>query len=266
MPFTLAPKTSCVAEAPKRKLCGVFILASLKTMFLWANMGATAQEVLKIPVANTPAVATYSIVAFDPIQKEWGIAVQSKFVAVGAVVPWAQSHVGAIATQSFANVAYGPEGLQLLKSGKSASDVVKILTDGDPYRDLRQIGVVDAKGNVATFTGLKTMAWAGGRTGKNYAVQGNVLAGPGVVDAMAMSFEQTKGDFGDRLIQALEAGEAAGGDRRGRQSAALLIVKKNGGYGGQNDRYRDLRVDDHPEPIKELQRVYQSHKVLFPAN
>lgn len=254
------------AVVPKSKLCSVFIMATSKVMLLLANMGAAAQEVLKIPVANIPAVATYSIVAFDPIKKEWGIAVQSKFVAVGAVVPWAQSNVGAIATQSFANVAYGPVGLQLLKSGKSASDVVKILTDGDPNRDLRQIGVVDAQGNVATFTGLKTMAWAGGRTGKNYAVQGNVLAGPGVVDAMAMSFEQTRGDFGDRLIQALEAGEAAGGDRRGRQSAALLIVKKNRGYGGQNDRYRDLRVDDHPDPIKELQRVYQSHQVLFPAN
>jgi uncharacterized Ntn-hydrolase superfamily protein len=223
-----------------------------------------AQENSEIP-PHVPTVATYSIVAFDPIKKQWGIAVQSKFVAVGAVVPWAQSEAGAIATQAFANVTYGPNGLDLLASGKSASEVVKILTDRDSNRDHRQLGVVDAQGGVATFTGLKAMEWAGGKTGKNYAVQGNILAGPSVVNAIATAYEQATGDFGERLIQALEAGEKAGGDRRGRQSAALLIVKKNAGYAGQNDRYRDLRVDDHPDPINELLRIYNSHKVLFPT-
>jgi uncharacterized Ntn-hydrolase superfamily protein len=249
-------------KSQKKHVVLWMVLVSMGLISLASRL-AVAQETLEVS-PHVPTVATYSIVAFDPQNKQWGVAVQSKFVAVGAVVPWAQSGVGAIATQAFANVTYGADGLDLLASGKSASEVVKILTDRDSNRDLRQLGVVDAQGGVATFTGLKAMEWAGGKTGKNYAIQGNILAGPGVVNAMATAYEQARGDFGERLIQALDAGEKAGGDRRGRQSAALLIVKKNAGYAGQNDRYRDLRVDDHTDPINELLRIYNSHKTLFP--
>lgn len=215
--------------------------------------------------ATTPVVATYSIVAYDPAAGEWGVAVQSKFIAVGAVVPWARAEVGAIATQAFANTTYGPEGLKMLAEGMTAEQVIEKLTAADAQKDLRQIGIVDAAGRAATYTGARCMEWAGGKTGKGYAVQGNILAGPGVIEAMAAGYEKAEGDLGERLIAALEAGEAAGGDRRGRQSAALLIVKKNGGYAGLNDRYRDLRVDDHPQPIEELRRIYRLHREVFPA-
>lgn len=211
-------------KSQKKHVVLWMVLVSMGLISLASRL-AVAQETLEVS-PHVPTVATYSIVAFDPQNKQWGVAVQSKFVAVGAVVPWAQSGVGAIATQAFANVTYGADGLDLLASGKSASEVVKILTDRDSNRDLRQLGVVDAQGGVATFTGLKAMEWAGGKTGKNYAIQGNILAGPGVVNAMATAYEQARGDFGERLIQALDAGEKAGGDRRGRQSAALLIVEK----------------------------------------
>jgi uncharacterized Ntn-hydrolase superfamily protein len=208
-------------------------------------------------------VATFSIVAFDPERKQWGVAVQSKFLAVGAVVPWAEAGKGAIATQAWANTTYGPQGLAMLAAGKSAREVVEALTAKDPRSARRQLGVVDAQGNAASFTGEACMAWAGGRTGKHYCVQGNILAGEDVVEAMAKGYEEAQGSFAERLIASLRAGQAAGGDKRGRQSAALYIVRERGGYSGFNDRAVDLRVDDHKSPIEELERLYQMHRRIF---
>ena len=207
--------------------------------------------------------STFSIVACDPSQSEVGVAVQSKFLAVGAAVPWVIGGVGAIATQAWANTTYGPRGLALLEEGKSPEQVVGLLTDSDEQRDDRQIGIVDASGRSATFTGKGCMDWAGGRCGDNFAAQGNILAGASVVDAMAESFAKTRGCLADRLIAALRAGQSRGGDRRGKQSAALYIGKPAGGYGGFNDRYVDLRVDDHPDPIEELARILELHKLYF---
>jgi uncharacterized Ntn-hydrolase superfamily protein len=199
--------------------------------------------------------ATFSIVGYDPDRKEWGVAVASKFLAVGSVVPWAQAEVGAVATQSYANVPFGPKGLDLMGKGKSAEEAVKELTDADDGRDQRQVGMVDAKGNAATYTGKKCNPWAGGKTGKHYAVQGNILTGPEVVDAMAKAFEEARGPLAWRLMDALAAGDKAGGDKRGKQSAAVYVVRPKAGYGGGNDRYIDFRVDDHQEPIPELARI-----------
>ena len=211
-------------------------------------------------------VATFSIIGSDPDTGELGVAVQSKFVAVGAVVPWARAGIGAVATQSFANVNYGHEGLDLLKKGKSPKEVIKLLTEADSAKDYRQVGVLNADGDSANFTGKKCMQWAGGMSGKNFTVQGNILANKNVITEMAMSFTQSEGKapLAQRLIDALKAGQAAGGDKRGRQSAALLVVKGDWGYGGNNDRFRDLRVDEHETPIRELQRVYEKHIKLFP--
>ncbi len=214
--------------------------------------------------AGEPVVATFSIVAYDPVTKELGVAVQSKFIAVGSVVPWAKAGVGAVATQSYANTAYGPKALDLMSQGVEPEKVMALLTDIDRRAEVRQVGLVDAKGRSATFTGEKCNAWAGGLKGENFACQGNILASEDVVKNMAKSFQESKGDLGERLIAALEAGQAAGGDSRGMQSAALLIVRDGWGYGGYNDRYRDLRVDDHAEPIKELKRVYDLHRDIFP--
>jgi len=208
-------------------------------------------------------LCTFSIVAFDPETGDLGVAVQSKFLAAGAVVPWAQADVGAIATQSWANTTYGPKGLELLRKGLSAQEVVEALIAEDEGRDLRQVGIVDAKGNAAAFTGKDCFEWAGHVVGENYACQGNILAGPQVVEAMAEAFEKAQGELARRLVAALEAGQAAGGDRRGQQSAALLVVREKGGYGGFNDRYVDLRVDDHPEPIKELKRLLGLYELYF---
>lgn len=215
-------------------------------------------------VGDSPPVATFSIVAHDPKTGELGIAVQSKFVAVGSVVPWAKAGVGAIATQSFANTTYGPRGLELLAAGTDPATVLATLTAADPQRDRRQVGLVNAKGEAATFTGKGCLAWAGGKTGRNFAVQGNILAGPEVIDAMAKAFQESEGLLSVRLLAALEAGQSAGGDKRGRQSAALLIVREGWGYGGYNDRFRDLRVDDHITPVYELQRLLQLHQKVFP--
>ncbi|HYG78471.1 MAG TPA: DUF1028 domain-containing protein [Planctomycetota bacterium] len=214
--------------------------------------------------ADQPVVSTYSIVAYDPQTKELAVAVQSKFIAVGAVVPWAKSGVGAVATQALANTTYGPEALALLAKGEKPSDVIKKLTDGDTGQEHRQIGIVSASGESATFTGNKCHSWAGGVAGENYACQGNILAGEEVVKAMQKSFLESKGDIGTRLLTALQAAQDAGGDVRGMQSAALLIVREGWGYAGLNDRFRDLRVDDHAEPIKELKRIYELHCALFP--
>ena len=209
-------------------------------------------------------ISTYSIVACDLEAGEWGVAVQSKFLAVGAVVPAAEPHVGAIATQAWANLAYRPDGLALLRDGYSADDVVRTLVGADEGRGHRQLGVVDALGRAATYTGSECLEWAGGTTGPGYAAQGNILVSAATVEAMVSTFEASAGQpLADRLLAGLAAAEAAGGDRRGRQSAALLVVRKDGGYGGTSDVAADLRVDDHPQPIEELERIYRLHDLLF---
>ena len=204
---------------------------------------------------------TFSIVAKSDDQ--WGVAVASKFLAVGAAVPAAQHGVGAVATQSYANLAYRPEGLRMLAEGRSAQDVLDALTAADDLREQRQAGVVDAQGGAATWTGSECNAWAGGRTGDGWAAQGNILTGPEVVDAIAEAFEATEGTLAQRLQAALLAGDRAGGDRRGRQSAVLLVVSKDGGYGGGSDVLVDLRVDDHPDPVLELGRLLDLHTLYF---
>jgi uncharacterized Ntn-hydrolase superfamily protein len=209
-------------------------------------------------------VATFSIVGCDVSVGEIGVAVQSKFLAVGAVVPWAQAGVGAVATQALANTSYGPAGLRYLAAGLSPQDALDRLTGADPEALHRQVGIVDAQGRSATYTGSGCIPWAGGRAGACYAAQGNILVGGATVDAMAATFEATGGTLAERLLAALAAGQEAGGDRRGMQSAALLAVRERGGYGGHNDRYLDLRVDDHPSPIAELQRLYTLHTLYFP--
>ncbi|HEX6130169.1 MAG TPA: DUF1028 domain-containing protein [Actinomycetota bacterium] len=202
---------------------------------------------------------TFSIVARDPATGDLGVAVASKFPAVGAVVPYARAGVGAVATQAWANTDLGPDGLALMADGASGTEAIARLTDADRGRDDRQAGFVDARGDAATFTGPKCMAWAGGVVVGEAAIQGNILVGPEVVDAMARAFTETVGDLCDRLLAAVLAGDAAGGDRRGRQSAALLVVREGGGYEGRNDRYVDLRVDDHPEAPSELARVFEMY-------
>jgi uncharacterized Ntn-hydrolase superfamily protein len=208
-------------------------------------------------------VATFSIVAFDSGTEELGVAVQSKFLAVGAIVPWARAGAGAVATQAMANFDYGPRGLDLMSRGKTAEETVEALSSADDEREHRQVGVVDARGRAATFTGSECFEWAGGVTGEHYAAQGNILAGQETVEAMAKTFESADDDLAGRLLRALDAGQAAGGDSRGKQSAALLVVREGGGYGGNNDRSLDLRVDDHPEPIKELIRLRELHTLYF---
>jgi len=208
-------------------------------------------------------LSTFSIVAYDPEAKEWGVAVQSRFLAVGWVVPWAKAGVGAVATQARANPTYGPRGLELLASGLGAEEVVARLTGEDPEASVRQLGIVDAQGRAAAFTGEKCLEWAGQVTGSNYTCQGNILVSEATVRAMAEAFENASGPLADRLVRALAAGQAAGGDRRGQQSAALLVVKEKGGYGGLNDRFIDLRVDDHVDPIGELARLLGLFKVVW---
>jgi uncharacterized Ntn-hydrolase superfamily protein len=208
-------------------------------------------------------ISTFSIVAYDPVTGELGVAVQSKFLAVGAVVPWAKAKVGAVATQSYANTTYGPEGLKLLSQGLSPEEVLEKLTSADPGRDLRQVGIVDTKGQATAFTGAKCLPWAGHLVAENFSCQGNILASGKVVEAMAEAFTRSRGTLAERLISALAAAQREGGDRRGQQSAALLVVKERGGYGGLNDRYIDLRVDDHPRPIEELKRIYELHQLYF---
>ena len=206
---------------------------------------------------------TFSIVAYDPTVQAWGVATQSKFLAVGAVVPWAQAKAGAIATQSYANTTFGPKGLRLLAKGLSAQEALDRLMSADKGRDRRQVGIVDRMGNAATFTGPDCHAWAGGLTGEGFAVQGNILARARVVEAIAAKFEAAKGELADRLVAALLAGQRAGGDRRGQQSAAVLVVRERGGYAGLNDRYLDLRVDDDVHPIERLQEILELHHLYF---
>jgi uncharacterized Ntn-hydrolase superfamily protein len=209
-------------------------------------------------------VATYSIVACDLDAGQWGVATQSKFLAVGSVVPWAEPGAGAVATQAYANPRYGPDGLALLREGASADEVVERLTRADGDRDHRQLGVVDARGESATFTGSACMEWAGGLAGPGFAAQGNILVGEETVAALATTFTATDGrPLAERLLECLAAAQAAGGDRRGQQSAALLVVERDGGYASLSDVLVDLRVDDHEHPVAELSRLYGLHSLLF---
>jgi uncharacterized Ntn-hydrolase superfamily protein len=207
--------------------------------------------------------STFSIVAYDPQDLAWGIAVASKFLAVGAVVPWAQAGAGAVATQSFANTSFGPRGLALMSEGRSAQESLEHLIDEDEEQDLRQVGMVDSEGRSATFTGKKCLSWAGGKAGEYFTAQGNLLTGPETVEAMVHAFQDTSGDLPDRLLAALLAGDRAGGDRRGKQSAAILVVKPAGGYGGYNDRWIDYRVDDHEDPVPRLKELLEMHRLYF---
>ncbi|WP_043929939.1 DUF1028 domain-containing protein [Bacillus sp. EB01] len=206
---------------------------------------------------------TFSIIGFDPVEKEWGIAVQSKFLGVGAVVPWAKAGVGAVATQSYANTSYGPRALELMAEGKTAEETLKLILEEDKEKEMRQVGIIDSFGNPATFTGSQCYNWAGGITGNHFAAQGNILVDEHTVGKMAETFTSTTGTLAERLLAALDAGQEAGGDSRGQQSAALYVVKERGGYGAFNDRYIDLRVDDHPQPIKELIRIYGLQQLYF---
>jgi uncharacterized Ntn-hydrolase superfamily protein len=208
-------------------------------------------------------IATYSIAACDLDADQWGVATQSKFLAVGSVVPWAEPRVGAIATQAYANPRYGSEGLGLLREGLSAEEVVQRLTAADEGRDQRQLGIVDREGRSASFTGAECLEWAGGRTGPCYAAQGNILVSAATVDAIAETFESSKGTLAERLLDCLDAAQAAGGDRRGQQSAALLVVEQDGGYAKLSDTIVELRVEDHELPLEELRRLYRLHEALF---
>lgn len=208
-------------------------------------------------------LATFSIVACDLKAQAWGVAVASKFPAVGAVVPWARAKSGAVATQALSNTSFGPRGLELMDSKLSAYDTLRRLLEGDDDREHRQVGLVDSDGGAATFTGASCLEWAGGITGQGYAIQGNLLSGPEVVRQMEHAFLETGGDLPKRLLSALEAGGQAGGDRRGRQSAALFVVKPKAGYGGHNDRWIDYRVDDHLYPIPRLAELLVLHRLYF---
>lgn len=221
--------------------------------------------------ADEPVAGTYSIVAFDPRTGDLGVAVQSKWFGVGGIVPWAKAGVGAIASQAHSNVHYGPRALELMSAGRSVEEIARLLPAGDPKAEFRQFGIVDARGEAAAHTGPKIDGWAGHRLGKHYTVQGNTLAGEQVVAAMAQTFEKARdsgeGNLADWLMAALRAGEDAGGDRRGRMAAGLLVVRKDGGSGagGATDRLVDLRVDHHTDPTRELARLLAAHKEFFPA-
>lgn len=204
--------------------------------------------------------STFSIVAFDPKTKDLGVGVQSRYFSVGSAVPWAEAGIGAVATQSFVNFTYGPKGLALMMQGLTVDEVLERITEEDPGRDFRQVGIVDAKGNAAAFTGRSCLEWAGSKIGKGFAVQGNILAGKEVVDQMADMFENTRGALPDRIMAALKGAEAAGGDARGRQSSALLIVRKDCKGEGAS-RLIDLRVEDHVDPIGELERLLGLHNL-----
>jgi uncharacterized Ntn-hydrolase superfamily protein len=208
-------------------------------------------------------VATFSIVALDAASGDLGVATASKFLAVGGVVPFAEAGLGAVATQSYANTTFGPRTVMALRGGISLELIHQAFAESDTQHDERQYGLVDYRGRALTFTGSACHPWAGGRTGEAYAAQGNLLTGPEVVDALCDTFENTEGPLSERLLAALAAADAAGGDKRGRQSAALLVVREAGGYGGFNDRYIDLRVDDHPAPVGELARLLELRQLYF---
>ncbi|QPC84380.1 DUF1028 domain-containing protein [Phototrophicus methaneseepsis] len=206
---------------------------------------------------------TFSIVAYDPDEKAWGVAVASKFLAAGAVVNWAQANAGAVATQSYAKVSFGADGLKMMADGMSATETLTALLADDPGREQRQVGLVDREGHVAAHTGKNCHEWAGHRIGEGFTVQGNILTGSDVLESMSDAYTAAKGELADRLVAALLAGSAAGGDKRGKQAAAVLVVCENGGYGGDNDRYIDLRVDDDETPIRKLRQLLDSHHLFF---
>lgn len=218
--------------------------------FAWVPVLAPGRAADEAAVADT-----FSIVAYDPDKKEWGVAVASKYLAVGSAVPFAKAGAGAVATQALVNVNYGPEALKLLAEGKGAAEVIKLVTEADKGKDFRQLGLVDARGEPATYTGGRCTAWAGGKTGKHYACQGNILAGEKVIEAMCKAFEESPGPLAWRMMAALRAGDEAGGDKRGKQSAAVIVVRAGSGPNGFGDRYIDLRVDDHKTPVLELERL-----------
>ena len=208
-------------------------------------------------------LSTFSIVAYAPDEGAWGVAVASKFLAAGAVVSWAQAGVGAVATQALARVSFGPDGLALMAQGKRAPEALDLLLANDPGAANRQVGIVDSVGGAAAHTGQDCFAWAGHKLGEGFTCQGNILTGPETLEAMAEAFTTASGELSDRLLAALLAGDTVGGDRRGKQSAGVLVVRPNGGYGGDNDRYLDLRVDDDPEPVQRLQTLVNMHHVFF---
>jgi uncharacterized Ntn-hydrolase superfamily protein len=222
--------------------------------------GAAFQEANE-PMKNV--INTFSIVAYDPDEDAFGVGVASKFLAVGAIVPWARAGIGGVATQAMGKYTFGPDGLALMAQGLSASEALARLLANDPGRENRQVGLVDARGGVAAHTGRDCLDFAGHRLGENFTVQGNILAGPQVLDAMVETYRNASGDLATRLVQTLQAAEDAGGDRRGKQSAALVVAKANAGYGGDNDRYLDLRVDDDPRPIGRLAELVTTHFVFF---
>ena len=229
-----------------------FVCATIYTGFLAIAGTESDQPNSKV---NDLLVTTFSIVGRDPENGDLGVAVQSKFFAVGAVVPWAKAGVGAVATQSWTNTTYGSKGLELLEDGLTAQQTLDRLIADDDDRSQRQVGIIDADGNIANYTGDECLGWAGARSGKNYTAQGNLLTGEAVVDAMGEAFEEAEGELAEKLMAALIAGQEKGGDRRGQQAAALLVEREGAGEGGFNDRYIDLRVDDHKQPIKELHRL-----------
>jgi uncharacterized Ntn-hydrolase superfamily protein len=215
-------------------------------------------------MGKAPLVSTYSIAACDLERGEWGVGVQSKFLAAGSIVPWAEPGVGAVATQALANPRYGPDGLAYLRDGLPADETVVALVEADEGRDDRQVGIVDAQGRAATYTGKACLDWAGGKTGPGYAAQGNILVSEETVAGLVHGFEANAGrPLAERIVEALAAAQLAGGDRRGQQAAGLLVVQKDGGYGGMDDVLVDLRVDDHSEPVVELKRLYGMHQLLF---
>lgn len=217
-------------------------------------------------ISGNNAISTFSIVARDPATGELGVAVASRFFAVGSVVPWAKAGVGAVATQSFANTTFGWRGLELLEKGVTPEEVVEILIRNDDDPERRQIGIVSTDGKSATYSGVRCLPWAGGRSGLNYAIQGNILAGETVVTSMEETFLETEGTLAERVYAALLAGDRQGGDARGKQSAALLVVKENAGYGGYTDRAIDIRVDDHQQPFKELGRLLDYAQMNYSWN
>ena len=243
-----------------------FLKEFLFFISLLSILPAFNQSSLSPRVSGEKEIATFSIVARDPVTGELGVAVASRFFAVGSVVPWAKAGVGAVATQSFANTTFGWRGLELLEKGASPEEVVEILIRNDDDPERRQIGVVSADGKSATYSGVRCLPWAGGRNGLNYAIQGNILAGETVVTSMEETFLKTDGTLAERMYEALVAGDRQGGDARGKQSAALLVVKENAGYGGYTDKAIDIRVDDHPQPFKELGRLLDYAQMNYSWN